>query len=72
MTEQKKTLEQSIERALRRPRGKKGENEKLEFFREELIAELRKLIPDAVRQAKGTQRKPPSPALLRMLIRACK
>jgi hypothetical protein len=65
-------LEKAIERAMRNASKRGSEDPQTEDFREALFAELYKLIPDAIRQAKGTQRTPPRPALLRMLIRACK
>lgn len=65
-----KDIERSIAAAIMRS-GKRadGDDPALEEFREELFAEMKKLIPDAIRQAKGSQRKPPRPALLRILTR---
>jgi hypothetical protein len=68
----KSTLEKSIEAAMRKAHKTGDDNPQMEDFREMLFEELVKLIPDAVKQAKGSQRKPPRPALLRMLIRACR
>ena len=64
-------LEKAISKALRAGKGN-DDNPQLEDFREQLFAELYKLIPDAIKQAKGTQRTPGKPALLRLLIRATK
>lgn len=70
----KSKSESQVENALARAiaetrRREEGDDPALEEFREELFAEMKKLIPDAIRQAKGSQRKPPRPALLRILTR---
>ena len=68
-------IEGAIAAAIRHSNRKEGEDPALEDFREELFAELRKLIPVAIAQArgqvkgKGRKEQPPRPALLRILTR---
>src|SRR5271170_2270927 len=68
-------VQSAIAAAIRHSTRKEGDDPALEDFREELFAELRKLIPVAIAQArgqtKGRGRKeiPPRPALLRILTR---
>ncbi|MGC1607959.1 MAG: hypothetical protein WA748_20725 [Candidatus Acidiferrum sp.] len=68
-------IEGAIAAAIRQANRKEGDDPALEDFREELFAELRKLIPVAIAQArgqtkgKGRKEEPPRPALLRILTR---
>jgi hypothetical protein len=61
--------ENRIAAALHDLRRSKSDDAPLDDFREELFSELRKLIPVAIAQARGSKKSPPRPALLRILTR---